>query len=231
MDADDISLANRLERQVAYLDEHADCVALGCNILEIDPDGEPLGVVRNPLSHEEIEKELLVGCGGAIPHPGVMFRRSDLEAVGQYRGFPQLAEDLDLYLRLGEIGRLANLDEVLLHYRLHLSSVNKTRMREMHEAAVRVIASAYERRNWPGFREDSVRNGWLLPSDLRAHWAHKAFYGGHYKTSRKHIVKALRQRPACLRYWYVLAATYIRTWSGARSVRANEHASVADQNE
>jgi glycosyltransferase involved in cell wall biosynthesis len=226
MDADDISLADRLEKQVAYLDEHTDCVALGCSILEIDPDGEPLGVARNPLLHEEIEKELLVGCGGALPHPSVMFRRSSLEAVGQYRGFP--AEDLDLYLRLGEIGRLANLDEVLLQYRLHSFSVNMTRKSEMREAAILAIASAYKRRNWYGFREDSVRNSWLPSAELRAHWACKALYSGHYKTSRKHIWKALRQRPGCLRYWYVLALTYKRTWFGPPSVGADGRAGVAN---
>jgi len=216
MDADDISVVNRLERQVAYLDERSECVALGCSILEIDPDGDPLGVVRNPLLHEEIEKELLVGCGGALPHPGVMFRRSALETVGEYRGM--LAEDLDLYLRLGEVGRLANLDEVLLHYRLHMLSINTTRKREMHEAAIRTIANAYERRKWSGFREDSVRNGWLPSADLQAHWAYKALYGGHYKTSRKHIVKALRERPAHLGYWRVWAETYVRNWLRPHSV-------------
>jgi glycosyltransferase involved in cell wall biosynthesis len=222
MDADDISESSRLERQVAYLDEHPECVAVGCSVLVIDSDGEPLWVASSPVSHEDIEKELLIGNGGALRHPSAIFPRSALDTVGSYREFLRLAEDLDLYLRLGEIGRLANLDEALLHYRVHRFSANLTRTHEMQEAVIRAIASAYERRDWSGFKADSIRDcirkTWLSSADLEAQWGYQALHSGHSKTARKHFVEAIRQRPVCLRFWRALAAAQVRTWLGPRSV-------------
>ena len=53
-----------------------------------------------------------------MSHPVVMMRRSALLAVGKYREFSMM-EDFDLFLRLAEHGRLTNLPEVLLKYRMH----------------------------------------------------------------------------------------------------------------
>ena len=42
MDADDVALPERFERQVQYLDDHPECVLLGSRVIIIDPDGDPL---------------------------------------------------------------------------------------------------------------------------------------------------------------------------------------------
>ena len=117
MDADDVSMPDRFEKQVAYLKSDPDCVLVGSRILTIDPFGSPLYEPNHKLSHEEIELQLLSGVGWAIVHPAAMMMRDQVMALGGYRVQMEPSEDLDLFLRLAERGRIANLPDVLLHYR------------------------------------------------------------------------------------------------------------------
>ncbi len=48
MDGDDLCLPDRFEKQVAYLQQHPDCVLVGSQVLLIDPDGEPICPHRRP---------------------------------------------------------------------------------------------------------------------------------------------------------------------------------------
>ena len=110
MDADDVSLPDRLRRQIAFLDEHPECLMVGCALLRIDDDGDVLCEERLPEDHAEIEARLLEGRG-AIGHPAALIRRQALVELGGYREPFYGAEDHDLWLRLAERGRLANLPE------------------------------------------------------------------------------------------------------------------------
>ena len=127
MDADDVALPRRLERQVDRLRQTGDVVALGTRIVLIDQAGRPLKRWNHRLVHEEIVARLLRGDGSALTHPTVMMRREAVMAVGGYDERFEAAEDFDLYLKLSEVGRLENLDEVLLYWRQHPASVNATR--------------------------------------------------------------------------------------------------------
>ncbi len=127
MDSDDIALPERFSRQSAYLTAHRECVAVGSTVLLVDADGDPIWDPPIFLGHEEIDRSMMEGNSGVIMHPSVMFRRSAYEAIGGYASHYQVAGDYDLFLRLAEQGRLANLDEVHLKYRLHSRSVGSTR--------------------------------------------------------------------------------------------------------
>src|SRR5262245_15341513 len=130
MDSDDVSLPTRLERQLAFMRQHPECVAIGCHELTIDPDGWPVRIQRCPLSHEEIDAYHMKGLGGALSGPSVFMRRSAVEAVGGYGADYRLAEDYDMFLRLAEIGTLVNLPDVLFYYREHAASLTRTRKDE-----------------------------------------------------------------------------------------------------
>ena len=77
-----------------------------------------------PLAHAEIDGGFMVAEGGRIPHPTALLRRAALERIGGYRDF-FAAEDADMFLRLAEEGILANVNEVLLDYRVHPESVSQ----------------------------------------------------------------------------------------------------------
>lgn len=118
MDGDDIALPERLERQVAYLDAHPEVGVLGtqAHLLGIDK------VTTKPLVHEEIRVWQLFHC--TFVHPTVMLRRSVIENHGiRYLPYPH-AEDYEIWNRLAELTRLANLPDVLLRYRLHPNQVS-----------------------------------------------------------------------------------------------------------
>ncbi|HTL31419.1 MAG TPA: glycosyltransferase, partial [Tepidisphaeraceae bacterium] len=106
MDADDVSLPQRFEKQIAYLRSHPDCVAVGSQAVNIDPYGMPLLRRDVKLTHDEIDAELMQGKGGAMIHPAVMMRRDAVLAAGKYRHEYNTLEDLDLFLRLAERGKL-----------------------------------------------------------------------------------------------------------------------------
>ena len=85
MDADDIALPVRFERQVAYLNEHPECVLVGSRVLIIDPDGGELTVLGRALSHEQIVDDFLANRGQMIYHPAVMYRRQVVIGPGWVR--------------------------------------------------------------------------------------------------------------------------------------------------
>lgn len=128
LDADDVALPTRLAEQAAYLDAHPDVGLLGTQVV-------PLGErstgpnLRLPLEHDAIMRDLRAGRH-AVAHSSIMMRAEVLRSVGGYWSHP-FGEEYDLMLRVGEAARLANLDRVLLHYRVHQSSMNGSAMRRM----------------------------------------------------------------------------------------------------
>lgn len=116
MDADDVALPERFERQLALLAVRPELVALGTGAVTMDDAGGPVGLIAPPTEHEAIAA--LLARVNPMAHPTVILRRSAVQAAGGYRRAYLRAEDYDLWLRLAETGRLANLAEPLLRYRL-----------------------------------------------------------------------------------------------------------------
>ena len=120
LDCDDAMFPGRLRRQVAYLDDHPECVAVGSRVLVVDSESEPLRVLIRDFTHEDIDRAHIEGRGGAMGNPTATFRKQAALAIGGYSSdVLTIGEDLDLWLRLAEVGKLANLPEVLVRYRIH----------------------------------------------------------------------------------------------------------------
>ncbi|AOW08136.1 glycosyltransferase family 2 protein [Flavobacterium gilvum] len=114
MDGDDISLPERFEKQVAFLDAHPNVILCG-TLYQIIGTNK---VCDHPLSHNAIKVKLISAC--YIAHPTVMFQKRILETNRlQYDSVMEPAEDYDLWSRLVFLGELANIGEVLLYYRTH----------------------------------------------------------------------------------------------------------------
>lgn len=120
LDADDAMFPARLGRQVAYLDAHPECVAVGSRALIVDGQGRPTGIGVRAFTHEDIDHAHMEGRGGTIMNPTATFRRQAAGSIGGYSAdLLTTGEDFDLWLRLAEVGRLANLPDVLIRYRTH----------------------------------------------------------------------------------------------------------------
>ena len=118
MDADDICEPDRLEKQLAYLQQRSDIAVVGSSYVHINSEGTIVGYPKPIyLSPADILRHLpFESC---LPHPTVMIRKEILLAVSGY-AFGLYAEDWDLWLRMSRAGyRFANLPDNLLKYRIH----------------------------------------------------------------------------------------------------------------
>lgn len=212
MDADDIALPDRFAKQVEFLENHPDYVAVGCRTLMIDPEGLPIKLHNDLTTHEEINQAYLNGGFGTITHPAAMLRREAIQAIGGYRQEMDLAEDDDLFLRLAEIGKLANLPDVLLKYRQHLKSFSSTKFLKGFQAALIALQEAYQRRGldlatMPKIEVAKVRS----LNDTHHSWAWWALGDGNVATARKHAFLALKAAPISKESWKTFACA-VRGW-------------------
>jgi acetyltransferase-like isoleucine patch superfamily enzyme len=123
IDADDINLPERLEEQVKFLSTHPNIAVLGSWMYFINETGEVReDLYTIPLEHDDIIHEMLTR--NAIAHPSVLFRRSAVLAVGNYRHLDNI-EDFDLWLRISQHYKLANIDIPLVKYRIHENSTTQ----------------------------------------------------------------------------------------------------------
>ncbi len=116
-DADDISVHDRFQKQVAWLEKHPEVGLLGTNYLEMDAQGE-LIKVRNVFTQPDDLKLTLV-FSNQFAHGSVMLRSSLLKKVGQYNETISSAQDYDLWTRISRVSPVYNLKDTLYHWRLY----------------------------------------------------------------------------------------------------------------
>jgi glycosyltransferase involved in cell wall biosynthesis len=145
MDADDVSLPNRLQLQTDFLEKHPEICLVGGATEWIDATGKSLGIHRFPTEDHNITSRLV----SQFPfcHPTVLFRAQAFVEVGGYRLPFVFAEDYDLWLRLIEHFSCANLSEVVLKYRIHLYQVQTRKSRQQTLCLLAAQASASLRRS------------------------------------------------------------------------------------
>ena len=136
MDADDISHPSRLARQLAYLSQHSEVGVLGTAVQIIDDSGNASGKSRYPTSHEVIRWHLCFN--DPIMHPTVMMRRGVVIRAGGYNADMVTAQDYDLWRRLSNVTRLANMNDVLLFLRRHKNSVSSMYSSMQRKNSIRI---------------------------------------------------------------------------------------------
>ena len=166
MDADDVSLPDRLERQADFLTRHPRTVLVGTWYRRIDTTGTTLDVVPGLCGNAELRRDLYTRS--PFGHGTVMMRRASVLEVGAYRPNTVPAEDFDLWSRLMRIGEAAILPEVLYEYRLHDS---QSSLEHQAVAAERVRSSLWSAPDRPSVTlVRPLRESWScgsVPSRLR----------------------------------------------------------------
>lgn len=124
-DADDISLAGRLQQQAAYLDAHPKVVLVGGAVRLIDATGQPIGQQQRaaPPAVVAFGLHFFNYIGG---HSGVMFRREAFQQVGGYDPYFRFSQDYDLWARMLSVGELAVLPSCWLALRQHNTNLSLT---------------------------------------------------------------------------------------------------------
>ncbi len=162
MDADDVSLPERLERQVRFLEQNADHGLCGTWVKTV---GEQAGMIKKyPVTHAEISVELLVKS--PFCHPSVMLRKQVLEANRlQYDPSREPAEDYHLWVQLVGCTRAYNLPEVLLHYRIHPAQVSRERGGRQQQVTSQVQGGLVQKLNIPFTDEEKQLHAGLVSTE------------------------------------------------------------------
>lgn len=129
MDADDIAHPDRLARQVALLDRDPTVVLVGALFEAINSRGEPI----LPVGRWRLARKT---CYVPFPHTSVTLRKQAFLDVGGYRPDCIYWEDLDLFLRLGRIGRIAVISDPLVAYRTSGAGVRRVAEAVRFERAI-----------------------------------------------------------------------------------------------
>lgn len=116
LNQDDLIHKDRLKLQVNYLESHTDTIAIGSQLQFFNHQGN-LELINYALSDESIKSTWYLVSPFA--DPAVMYHRQAAIKVGGYKQKFWPAEDLHMWYRLGQLGKLANLPETLTKMRIH----------------------------------------------------------------------------------------------------------------
>ncbi len=120
MDADDVSLSNRIERQVEFMQAHPNIGVCGSFYQTIDKEEK---VIKYPIDHNELAVSLLFY--NPICHPTVIIRNSVILKNGlRFKEEYIHAEEYKFWADCMNYSELANIPEVLLNYREHASQIS-----------------------------------------------------------------------------------------------------------
>ena len=199
MDSDDRADPRRLEMQQNYLERHPEVVAVGSCATMMDEEGDVLGQVSVPLNHAEIEAMHLRGVD-SIFNSSAMLRTEAARQVGGYRPGIMPGEDYDLWLRLGEVGWLANMPDALLFWRRCAGGLSACHQHGNRAMIERILADAWRRRGLSG-APPRIPACARTRADLYRQLAWTALRSGMKRVARKHAVNALRIDPWNLGSW------------------------------
>jgi len=165
MDADDIALESRIEKQVDYLDRHPRCVVVATGRIAIDHNDDEVASFNRPATGSALIRWKLL-TGNFITHPTVMLRKSALPPSlfeEKYRH----AEDYAAWLKLCSNGEIDVLPERLLKYRFHGESVSHSNKMPQVSAAMTALADHLKSHFGAAFEINSLAL-WSAPQDAAA---------------------------------------------------------------
>lgn len=145
IDADDIALPSRFEKQADFMDNHPDVGVCGSTVRIFEEDGAERNFV-----YSETDKSIRVDMlfNSAFAHPSVMIRRALLEKYGIFYNLEyEKAEDYRMWYDILKVSKGHNLQEPLLRYRHHQNQVTKTNVKEQTVAVTKMRKVMYDTLN------------------------------------------------------------------------------------
>jgi glycosyltransferase involved in cell wall biosynthesis len=193
MDADDAAMPERFAAQVAYLDANPDCVTVGTSILKVNAEGMPAKKSGTSWQLPAFVPLAFPPEIGGVPHPTALIRASALAQVGGYRPYFYNAEDRDLWARLWAVGRIYQLKDVALRYRVHAGSVTRQKRGEQLLSHMLVDMSAVARQL--GLDDTPLLQRSLASGDKQAALdAYAELIGGAYPVDTYRMYHCIRSR-------------------------------------
>ena len=217
LDSDDLWDAEKLQKQVAVLDEHPDVGLCYTAAKQVNMRGDQVGRigVRAAIQgrcHDELIK------GNQIVASSVMVRRSAVVQAGLYDETFRACENWDLWIRIAREWKIAYIDEPLTSYRVHPNNMSKN-FEKMMNARLRVID-----KHLPGDSVDPMTKRLRTDSLFQTHMA---FAKGHIEAlrmseARQLLFKTLLLKPTCWSGYKLYAKTLLgaKLFQLARKIRS-----------
>ncbi len=123
-DADDISLPDRIQKQINYLQSHPEILVLGTRAKIFKDQGQYIGEHKHALNAAELHFDILFE--NPFVHSSIMFKKIHIEKLGYYNTDRSYFEDWELWSRFVEIGNIGNLKSNLVEYRHHEQGLSKS---------------------------------------------------------------------------------------------------------
>lgn len=147
MDDDDVSLPDRFEKELEYLNDHPDVALVSCFAKVINEKGEIVGEHKPPIDHETIKK--MSFFSGQICHPAVMFRKKIFDELGGYNEKFRYAQDYELWFRFIGKSAVANIPDFLFLWRASKHGISSKNKNEQRRFAQRARAKAIKSGIYP----------------------------------------------------------------------------------
>lgn len=142
MDADDMSLPQRFERQVEYLDRHPNILCVGSWTGSIDEKGNRMDSVgRYEMDYRWVRAQFIQNS--QISHPAAMYHRIINNKPVQYDETVRYAQDYSLMVSILENGEITNLPEVLFCYRTSEIQITSSKRSEQQACAFKAQKRAF----------------------------------------------------------------------------------------
>jgi glycosyltransferase involved in cell wall biosynthesis len=232
-DADDVSLPERLERQVDFLDEHPEVILVSSHYKIIDPEGCFLGHSQQAIDPDLVSWYMLFYN---YVEGFVMFRRAPVMDLGGYREMSLHVEDYDLWLRLSKVGEIAILPKLLMKYRRHNAQITVVEREEQEAFASDLVRKTIsellgEELNREAARE--LRGFWIyrFPDTRRIDFLHskleeiyKAFLVRRQERASFDPNLPSKLRVIVGKQFFEWGATLIKTFSLLSTTRVLVHA-------
>lgn len=123
MDGDDIADSHRLEKQLKHLRKNKATIAVGGQCIVIDEKGRRIGTKTFPLSFEDIKAYIFTFI--PVQQPTLMIAMNRLpKHVSLYENGFNTAEEVELLFKLFSYGKVENMADVLLKYRIHSTNTS-----------------------------------------------------------------------------------------------------------
>lgn len=135
MDADDWSYPDRLQKQIAFMEENPEVGVSGGAVDICDEKMRITGQRKYNLADGAIREKIF--RYNPFAHPAIIIRKDILQKAGQYDDEYNLAEDYELYFRIGRHAKFANLDSSLLKYRIFTASSTGKSTKKMELATIK----------------------------------------------------------------------------------------------
>ncbi|MCR6720341.1 MAG: glycosyltransferase [Chitinophagaceae bacterium] len=184
LDADDIALPTRIEKQVRFLEKYPDCGAVATIFQQLTTDGTLGKVYEFPTGRKEVKTHLLIEnciCNSSTMLPATLMKNS------KYLHEFEVAEDYELWDRVSSSHYICIIPEILTHYRVHGNNVSIKKKEQMFvtvkHLSARMLAAA-----GLGFTDKQLE----LHSDLISYSNKLTASGADFKEMEKWVVTILK---------------------------------------